>query len=376
MSAAGQEGGEAWDGAEQRYSITRREGFLRFVEGPRRTQPPRYSREKLARLSGLERARYDDVRKVWTANIGPIKCPQLKELHEDLGEIVDANRQDGDKQKPAVLVDAYPGLGKTTAVLDFVRDYHLKQIELHGAFTGAGHRRVPVAYIDLSGNTQIRGLNAALCRFYHLPEYGNSDTLAERAKDACLSLGTQVFVIDDLHFLAPVAADQNSVRMANHLKFLSNTFPVTLIYIGVEVMSRRMLSEGRPLQEALLAQFGRRTTPLTLRPFQVDDDEGRAEWRLLLKTIERELVLVDMYKGMLANDLSDYLFARSTGHFQSLMCLIARGCARAIRTGREVLDEKLMAKVKNDAGAEAARAELEAKIKAGLLSTRPEDGSR
>ncbi|MEU1819287.1 hypothetical protein ABZ543_29475 [Streptomyces roseifaciens] len=36
---------------------------------------------------------------------------------------------------------------------------------------------------------------------------------------------------------------------------------------------------------------------------------------------------------MLAEHFSDYLFARSTGHFATLMSLINRGCLRAIRGG-------------------------------------------
>ncbi|MET7727927.1 hypothetical protein ABZT44_45370, partial [Streptomyces mirabilis] len=123
--------------------------------------------------------------------------------------------------------------------------------------------------------------------------------------------------------------------------------------------------------ETLLAQFGRRTTPLTLRPFEVETEKGRLEWRTLLKTIERQLVLAEKFPGMLAEDLSDYLYARSTGHFASLMSLINRGCLRAIRRGHERLDEDLMNQVKNDAAAEEARLELEAAIKAGLLTTRP-----
>jgi hypothetical protein len=364
---------------EDRYSITRRDGFLRFAEGPRRERPPRLTRnelEELAREDPRELARYNNQRIVWTANIGPIKTPQLTELHEDLLEIVESNRQDGNRPKPAALVDAYAGLGKTTAVLEFIREFHRAQIALRGAMTSGGQRRVPVAYIDLSGNTHIRGLNAALCRFYHLPDKGDADTLAERAKDAVLSLDTRVIAVDDIHFLAPVKTDANAVRMANQLKFLANTFPVTLIYVGVEVMARGLLAEGQPSQQALFAQFGRRTTPLTMRPFRIEDEDGRQEWHRLLKSIERQLVLADQYAGMLAEDLSDYLYARSTGHFESLMCLIARGCRRAIRSDREVLDEPLMAQVKNDAGAEAARKDLQANIKAGLVWTRPQDSLR
>jgi hypothetical protein len=139
--------------------------------------------------------RYNDRRAVWHANIGPIKTPQLLAVHGDLAEIVESNRHDGDKTKPAALVDAYPGLGKSTAVREYGRDYWRQQVALRGETTPDGHRRVPVIYIALTGNTQIRGLNATICRFYGLPDRGDADTLAERAKDAVLSLRTAVFLV-------------------------------------------------------------------------------------------------------------------------------------------------------------------------------------
>ncbi|WP_406207118.1 TniB family NTP-binding protein [Kitasatospora sp. NBC_01560] len=362
-------GEEPFEGDERQYSPTRLEGWLQEVNGPDRVQPMQLTRAQLVDLSPRELLRHNDRREVWHANIGPIHTPQLLALHADLGEIVESNRQDGDKTKPAALVDAYPGLGKSTAVRDYARSLHRKQIALRGETTPSGHRRIPVIYIALTGNTQIRGLNAAICRFYRLPVSGNADTLAERAVDAVLSMRTVAIVIDDVHFLA--GSRSNAIRMANQLKYLANVFPVTLIYVGVGVQQRGLLREGFLPQDAPLAQFGRRTTPLTLLPFQVEDEAGRREWRTLLKTIERMLVLAEKYPGMLADDLSDYLYSRSTGHFASLMALINRGCLRAIRTGRERLDVELMDQVKNDAAAEEARRELAAAIEAGLLTTRP-----
>jgi hypothetical protein len=73
---------------------------------------------------------------------------------------------------------------------------------------------------------------------------------------------------------------------------------------------------------------------------------------------------------MLADKLSDYLFARSTGHIGSLMTLINRGCQRAVRTGVERLDRELMDKVKNDVAAEKARKELELALEAGKITTK------
>ncbi|WP_329203498.1 ATP-binding protein [Streptomyces sp. NBC_01435] len=360
---------QPFEGDDRQYTPTRLPGWLQEVYGPDRIQPPHFTRAQLADLSPRDLLVHNDNRAVWHANIGPIDTPQLLALHEGLEEIVESNRQDGDKTKPAALVDAYPGLGKSTAVRDYGRKLFRKQVSLRGETTPSGHRRVPVIYIALSGNTQIRGLNAAICRFYRLPVTGDADTLGERAVDAVLSMKTSAIIIDDIHFLA--GAKSSSLRMANQLKYLANVFPVTLIYVGVGVQNRGLLREGFSNKETALAQFGRRTTPLTLLPFQVEDDEGREHWQTLLKTIEQKLVLAEKYPGMLARDLSDYLFARSTGHFASLMALINRGCLRAIRSGHERLDEDLMNQVKNDAAAEAARKELEVEIKAGLLTTRP-----
>ncbi|MFF1690827.1 ATP-binding protein [Streptomyces sp. NPDC058254] len=367
MSTAAGQG--VFEGDDRQYSPTRLDGWLEFVNGPERVQPEKLSSRGLTALCSGDLLRYDDRRAVWHANIGPIKTPQLLQLHDELAEIVESNRQDGDKAKPAALVDAYPGLGKSTAVREYARDFHRTQIALRGETTPDGHRRVPVIYIALSGNTRIRGLNAAICRFYGLPVRGDADSLAERAKDAVLSLKTAVFVIDDIHFLD--ASLRATATMANHLKFLANTFPVTLVYIGVGVRERGILTEGLSPEQALHAQFGRRTTALTLRPFQVEDEAGRQEWRRLLLTIERKLVLAHTYPGMLADDLSDYLLARSSGHFASLMALINRGCLRAIRTGHERLDVDLMNHVNNDAAAEEARRELVASLEAGLLTSRP-----
>ena len=356
-------------GEERHYSLTRLDGWLHLVDGPARRCPPRLDLPAIKALRAADRAQYDDARTVWHANLGPIRTPQLLALHEQRDEIVESNRQDGDKNKPAALVDAYPGLGKTTAVLAYARTYHRRQVTLHGPTTAGRHRRVPVCYIGLTGNTHIKGLNQAICRFYGLPATGSADTLAARGVDAVLSLDTRIFVIDDIHFLDMRRRDAQA--MANHLKYLSNAFPVTIVYIGVGVVARGLLREGMSTTDALFAQFGRRTTALALPPFLAETEPDRRQWRRLLLTIEQKLVLAGAYPGMLADDLSDYLYTRSTGHFASLMTLISRGCRRAIRTGAEQLTVAVMDAVRNDAAAEQARTELAAAISAGLFTIRP-----
>ncbi|SBU96838.1 AAA domain-containing protein [Streptomyces sp. Ncost-T6T-1] len=358
------------DGRERNYSPVQLKGFLAMCAMPPRSRPQLMSKAELDGLSRREKLLDRELRAVWHANIGPIRTPQLRRLHGGLAEVVESNRQDGDKVKPSVVVDAFPGLGKTTAVLDYVKQYHRDQILLHGPTTPEGHRRVPVVNITLTGNITIRGLNEAICRFYELPEKGNADQLAARASRSARAMGTSVIVVDDIHFLDLRRTNHRAV--ANHFKYLSTVFPVTFIYVGVGVAARGVLTDGLSAEDAELAQASRRMTTLTLPPFEVATDEGRHHWRQLLLTIERQLVLADKHRGMLADDLSDYLYARSTGHFASLMTLISRGCRRAVESGQERLTTDLMDEVNNDVAAERAREELKAALDAGLLTTRPQ----
>ena len=137
-------------------TLSRKEGWQRFVQAPARVQPDVLTRAQLHALGEAARADYDGRRRVWHANLGPIKTPQLAALHEDLWDIVDSNAQDGDKAKGSIAIDAFPGLGKTTAVLAFAKQFHLREIAVDGERTPEGHQRWPVCRVGLTGNTGMR----------------------------------------------------------------------------------------------------------------------------------------------------------------------------------------------------------------------------
>lgn len=349
---------------------SRKEDFLLFAETPPRAQPEHLTLRQVKSLS--EEARADRARRlrVWHANLGPFETPQLADLHEDMWDIIDSNAQDGDKVKGAIAIDAFPGLGKTTAVMAFARKYHLREIAEQGRFTPDGHERLPVCRVGLTGNTSMKDLNRSLLEFYgHSGRHrGTTAQMAHRALDCVQSCHCRLLIIDDLHFLR--WGRTNGIEVSNHFKYIANEFPVTLLMVGVGLESRGLFSEGDSYEDAPLAQTARRTTKLDIQPFLIDTDRQRREWRQLLLATERKLALADKFPGMLADELSDYLFARSTGHIGSLMTLINRGCQRAVRTGVERLDRELMDKVKNDAAAEKARKELELALEARKITTK------
>ena len=129
--------------------------------------------------------------------------------------------------------------------------------------------------------------NRAMLEFFAHPgiSRGNAAQFAHRALDCVLTCETRVLIVDDLHFLR--WRNTTGVEISNHFKYIANEFPVTLIFVGVGLAARGLFSEGSSYEDAVLAQTGRRTTQLGMRPFTVDTDDGRREWRQLLLAIEQ-----------------------------------------------------------------------------------------
>lgn len=352
-------------------TLSRKEGFQRLAEAPPRPQPELLTRRQIKLLGEAALEEYNRGRRKWHANLGPLRTPQMDTLHEDLWDIFDSNDQDGDKAKGSIALDAFPGLGKTTAVLAFARKLHRRIIREEGQLTAAGHERWPVCRVGLTANTGMRDFNRAILEYYGHPGRfrGTAAEFGYRALDCVLSAETKLLIVDDLHFLR--WRNRSGIEVSNHFKYIANEFPVTLLMIGVGLEAKGLFSEGGSYTNAVLAQTGRRTTPLDLAPFTIDSERGRTDWRNTLLAIEERVILAEKYPGMLADDLSDYMFARSTGHIGSLMTLVNRGCQRAVRTGAERLDKALLDQVKNDAAAEKAREELQQALDSGRLASRP-----
>jgi hypothetical protein len=356
---------------ERRWDLTTKRGWNQFVTMLARQRPEVLSRAQRAALSDQARAEVDEYRSVWNANIGPIHTPQLIKVHQDLWNILKGNRQDGDTVREPAAIDAFPGLGKSTLANKFGRDYHRKQIELYGELTEEGHERIPVMRIQLTDETNRRDFNSKLCRFFNLPGYdkGTANHLENKAVAAAQACQTTLVIVDDVHFLD--MRRKNGRAVANHFKALSNSMAATFLHVGVGLEARGLFDEGLYEEDEELAQNGRRMTPLTLDAFEIRTEDGRRIWRNLLLAVERDLALTDKYPGMVADDLSDLLYARSTGHFASLMSLIRRGAQAAMDSGEECLTEQIMKDVKIDGAAEKARKELLAAIESGALSSRP-----
>ena len=84
---------------------------------------------QLAELSDGARRNYNQRRSIWHANLPLIKTTQVTGLLEQLSDIVESNQQDGAKPKGAVAIEGPAGVGKSSAILAYAKDFHLDTID-------------------------------------------------------------------------------------------------------------------------------------------------------------------------------------------------------------------------------------------------------
>jgi hypothetical protein len=153
----------------QNASIGTKEGWAKIVNAKPRTPPKRLSPRQLTKLSTTEKRCYDNHRRDWHANMGVLRTPQLKSLLASVERILECNVQDGDRTRGAIAIEGAAGVGKSTAVEQCAKEFHLNEIADNGPTTEAGHERWPVCRVTLSGHPTMRDLNRSLLHFFAHP---------------------------------------------------------------------------------------------------------------------------------------------------------------------------------------------------------------
>jgi hypothetical protein len=323
------------------YALSRKEGWDRFVHAGARPPFEVLSRTEMAHLSAQELEDYNEARMVWNANLPTVRTQQLTAAHNIIDQVMASNRRDAASLRGSVVIDALPGLGKTTIATRYAREFHLRQYRRDGPETASGDQRLPVAFIPLSAGMTLKNLNQKLLDVYGHPAAARTSRaqLGSLAVDCVLSCETRLVVIDDLHFID--FRHRHGSEVSNHLKWLANEMPATFIYVGVALDQRKFFDEGLLGEQAAYAKTSRRATRCPVVPFTIRSTSGFRAWVDLLKAFEAHIKLADARPGMLT-DHAKAIYLRTQGHIASLTNLLDRVCYQAITTGVETISAELI----------------------------------
>ncbi|WP_394277836.1 ATP-binding protein [Luteococcus sp.] len=336
--------------------ITTRRGWNNYVHRPPRQPFETLSRREMALLDEDDLDDYNAARAIWNGNLPTIKTQQLTRAFSIMDQVMASNVRDSEQQRTNIVIDAAPGLGKTTIAQRYARQFHRGIERRHGTRTDSGNLRVPAAFLSVEGATTLKGLNQRLLNFYgHTAAQGRltSQRLEDLAVDCVSACETQLIVIDELHFVD--FRHRNGIELSNHLKSWSNEMPATFIYVGVNLRAKRFFDEGMAGDNVTYTQTSSRSVRCDVVPHDISTTAGFRAWVDLLNTFENHLMLTDQQPGMLANQARE-IYRRTQGRIGSLTGLLNRGCQVAVSTHTEALTPDVIDQVVLDNAANTSLA--------------------
>lgn len=353
--------------------ITNVTGWRKFVHASIPTRPSLPSMAEWDSWSEAERTSFNRTRHVFHSDSPPIATPDLQDFHNQMLLQLRNNLDGGDGACPGGLLDGLGTLGKTTILNQLGRRFEL---EFNAAFPtedpGQQHLVIPVAIVTMTSAATPKDLSLSLARFYDIPLPKNTSNITNSDITAAVIEAaefhhTQLIMVDEAHFIK-IKTDAGELAN-NHFKTLMNATGATFVFAGIDCKSMGLLGEGLEDKHKRKSHIGGRLMYKAVAPMTRDSEV----WKGVLRDLELRLVLGDLPAGRFTEQLSDYLYMRTSGSIGSLMNLIRKAARVAVETGTETIDEELLKGIDIDHNAELRRTDKRAN-KTGIKAKKPETG--
>jgi hypothetical protein len=301
---------------------------------PELPPPAGYQAMSQAQRRGLDTARdahHSALVLAWT--------PPVRRFETEIFELLTANEYAPAGARPGLLIDGPATVGKSTLVKMIARKFELQLRDEHPErFVDQIGDYVPVVYLSVPDAVTPKQISLALARYLHVPTKGTKDDIDHVILKALRRCGTQLLIIDDLHFLD---CSYKEGRASNdHIKYLANHAPCTIVGTGVDLTESPLLSEGSGTDRN--TQTAGRFAHHKLHRFAIATAADRTEWVTVVKTLEDALVLYRHHPHSLARTHWRYLHERTGGSIAALHTLIRRAAIRAVRDGTEAVTRGLL----------------------------------
>jgi hypothetical protein len=175
--------------------------------------------------------------------------PPVQRFETEIFERLEANQAAPAGARPGLLIDGPAAVGKSTLVKMIARKFELQlRADEPHRVTDTVDNHVPVVYLSVPDQVTPKQISLALARYLHLPTRGTKDDIDDVVLKAIRRCDVQLLVIDDLHFLD---CGQREGRASNdHIKYLANHAPCTLVGTGIDLEDSPLLSEGGGAERA------------------------------------------------------------------------------------------------------------------------------
>lgn len=328
---------DAWIGEP----LTTKEGWRRFVDrapAPVEVLDP----TKLGRLSADQRDAYDEMRRIYHADLPLANTPTIQKVISTARLLVTLNRNQVSARR-GLIVSGASGTGKTTALTQLGRTHERHTRKRHPA----DKHRLPVLYVTVPPAATARMLAVEFARFLGISFTGraNITDIVDAVCATAIRTHVELVCVDELHNLN--LATRAGAEVSDQLKYFAERLPATFLYAGIDVEAAGLFAGVRG------RQIAGRFSVIPATAFAYGTGEQRNQWRALIATMESTLRLHQHRPGSLV-ELDEYLYQRSAGMIGSLSHLIRGAAILAIDDGCENITRSLLDIVAVDYAAERA----------------------
>ncbi|MGK5545486.1 TniB family NTP-binding protein [Streptomyces sp. URMC 127] len=319
--------------------LTTKEGWRRYVE--HESVPPKLlTAAERAALTGRERARADEVRREYHADLPLVNTPTIRKVISTSRLLIQLNRHQVSARRGVILSGA-SGTGKTTALTQLGRAHELATRKRHPH----DRARLPVIYVTVPPAATPKMLAMEFARFFGLtfPARATHTDVVDAVCATAAHVHVDLVLVDELHNLN--LGSRAGAEASDQLKYFAERLPATFAYAGIDIESQGLFAGTRG------RQIAGRFVVIPAAPFSYATTADKDAWAGLVGTLESMLRLHEHAPGTLTA-MSDYLFHRTGGMIGSLSQLIRGAAVLAIEDGSERISEELLEIVPVDFAAE------------------------
>ena len=315
-----------------------------FATPPLRPAMPSY--QDYIKLPELDRDELNAHRDDFHSALVIVHTEQMKEIHRKIARRMRVNARQAPGARRGIVLDGPATIGKSTLVKMFAADHeralrrkHPERFEPRYIVENHLVDYTPVVYLNIPSQATPKDLSLLLADYMavYYRAGATKNALTTRVLEEMRLCGTELVIIDDVHFL-DLSAKEGKVAN-DHLKYLANHTAATFIFTGADLDTSGLFLEGTGSTRA--TQTSGRNTLYKMSEFKVEEPGEKREWVSVVKAMEDGLALYRHRKGSLMK-LWAYLYDRSAGSICALSDLIRESAIEATMSGEEAITRKLM----------------------------------